>query len=96
MNSLNVEGLKEKRNEIYKKMKETKNVEDYKELDKEYKKIGCKIYHLNNKDNEEYKQMKYNNLKRYLANEEHYNKHTDKNRERNRRSYNMKKTLIET
>jgi len=85
-----METLKTRRTEIYNKMKETTNIEDYKELDKEYKKIGCRIYHEKNKDKDEYKQMKYNNLKKYLSNDTNYIKHTEKNKERNRRSYNNK------
>jgi len=85
----------ETRKEIYKLMKETTNIEDYKNLEKEYKKIGCRLFHERNKNNDEYKQMKYNNLKKYLTNEDNYNKHTEKNKERNKRSYRNKKSLLD-
>ncbi len=89
--SLSIEEQQEKRKEIYKMMKETSNIEDYRNLEKEYKKIGCRLFHERNKNNDEYKQMKYNNLKKYLTNEENYNKHTEKNRMRNKKTYDINK-----
>ena len=43
--------------------------------------------------------MKYNNLKKYLTNEENCNKHTEKNRMRNKKTYDIykgtKKNLVD-
>jgi hypothetical protein len=42
---------------------------------KELNNLYYKTYHLKNKDQEEYKQKKINNYKKYLENPENYERH---------------------
>lgn len=82
----------ERRNEVYKMMKETSNIEDYRRYEREYKNIGARLFHERNKNNEDYKRMKYESLKRCLKNnDEYYEKMKEKNRIRNKEKYISKK-----
>ncbi len=86
--------LIERRKEVYKMMKETSNIEDYKQYEKEYKNINARLYHERNKDNEEYKRMKYESLKKCLKNNnEYYEKLKEKNKIRNKENYILKKYI---
>lgn len=63
---------------IYNQMKEAKtknDLQEYYNKDLEYKRITAKIYHEKNKEKQEYKTRKKNNLKKYLEIPENYEKH---------------------
>ena len=84
-----MDSLIERRKEVYKMMKETLNIEDYRKYDKEYKSINARLFHERNKNNEDYKRMKYESLKKTLLNNpEYYEKVKKQNRLRNKENYN--------
>lgn len=87
--------LKVLRNDYYIKKKEAILINDLNEYIKYhnlYNNISSKIHHLLNKDNEDYKQKKYESFKRcYKNNVEYYEKLKEKNRIRNKEKYVSKK-----
>jgi hypothetical protein len=91
---MNVEDLENLRNE-YKIMKQkAENLDDFIKFNKLYNNITSKIYHQKNKDDLEYKQKKYNNLKKTISNNtEYYESIKEKNRIRNKNKYISKKDI---
>ena len=60
---------------MQKNAKTFNNFDDYLRYKKELNNLYYKTYHLKNKDQEEYKQKKINNYKKYLENPENYERH---------------------
>jgi len=88
--------LIEKRKEILSKSKNAKANNDlieYLKCEEEYKRLSAKIHYEKNKDNREYKERKYNNLKKYLDNPDNYERHKQLIRDRNRQIYKCKKDI---
>ena len=89
--------MKDLRTEYFNMKKEAydkKNIDDYIKFSKLYNNITSKIYHTTNKDKEEYKKKRYENLKRTLKNNiEYYDRLKEKNRKRNNENYISKKDI---
>jgi len=85
-----METLTTERKNIFNQMKEAKiknDLEAYIKYQNEYKRITAKIYHEKNKETEEYKIRKYNNVKKYLENPKNYEKHLNAVKTRNKNIY---------
>ena len=96
-----METLINERSNIFNQMKEAKiknDLEAYIKYQNEYNRITAKIYHEKNKETQEYKIRKNNNVKKYLENPQNYEKHLNAVKTRNKNIYehlnNPKKNII--